>query len=268
MNAKRMAGDLLVLAKDVLGMEFPTQDALDKYLKDHPGADRSKHRVKKDPKDETPDEVEERLKKKMGPAYRTQEQRMEDAKPKHGPAQEPKKDWGEAAFGDYLDEVDSKTKTTQAQMDYIADCQEQGISPEECAKSIKDGSWKESQDKPSKDKGFVYKPKPHKKVTPTAKSVAKVKNVLKEHGLTDESDELQELAGFKRTLGQRVPESKKGEFYVRNEAKLKKDFIANMDPSNYDSRDAFEAAKKRMQAMPVSDFGKILAAISDEDVED
>ena len=27
--------------------EFPTQEALDKYLKDHPGADKSKHTVKK-----------------------------------------------------------------------------------------------------------------------------------------------------------------------------------------------------------------------------
>lgn len=44
---KNIASRLLFLAKEVLGMEFPTQDALDKYLKDHPDADRSNHKVVK-----------------------------------------------------------------------------------------------------------------------------------------------------------------------------------------------------------------------------
>lgn len=88
----KIASRLLFMAKEVLGMDFPTQDAMDKYMKDHPDADRSNHKVVKDPKDETSDEVEERLKKKMGPSYKTQEQRLEDAKPKHGPAQSPSDD--------------------------------------------------------------------------------------------------------------------------------------------------------------------------------
>ena len=41
-----MAKDLLAMAKDLLAMEFPTQDALDKYLKEHPDADKSLHKVK------------------------------------------------------------------------------------------------------------------------------------------------------------------------------------------------------------------------------
>ena len=41
----RIAGELLRMAKDILSMDFPTQDALDKYLKDHPDANRSNHKV-------------------------------------------------------------------------------------------------------------------------------------------------------------------------------------------------------------------------------
>lgn len=105
----------------------------------------------------------------------------------------------------------------------------------------------------------------HKKVTPAVKSLSKVKNILKAHKLDEESDEVHEMMGFKKTLGQRIPESQYGQFYVRNEKKLKSDFIKNMNPSNYDSPEAFKAAKERLQKMPVGDFGKILAAISDEE---
>ena len=40
---------LLPLLK--VGMDFPTQEALDKYLKDHPGADKSNHSVRTDDPD-------------------------------------------------------------------------------------------------------------------------------------------------------------------------------------------------------------------------
>ena len=101
-------------SEELTAMEFPTQDAMDKYLKEHPDADKSKHKVKKtkslseqhpfnpkDPKNptdeeidkhnrelaeavrnkkikETPDEVEERLKKQMGDKYKPQEQRVKE----------------------------------------------------------------------------------------------------------------------------------------------------------------------------------------------
>jgi hypothetical protein len=92
MDNRKLSKELLFVAKSLLGTDFPSQEALDKYLKDHPKANRSNHKVVKDPKDETPDEVEDRMKKEQGPAYRTQEQRLEDAKPKHGPAQGDKTD--------------------------------------------------------------------------------------------------------------------------------------------------------------------------------
>jgi len=46
MNRIAVAQKLVKLAKELIGTDFPTQDALDKYLNDHPGADRSFHRVK------------------------------------------------------------------------------------------------------------------------------------------------------------------------------------------------------------------------------
>lgn len=128
--------------------------------------------------------------------------------------------------------------------------------------------------KPSGDVRVVGKPSgssgssdlaKHKKVTPSVKSLSRVKNVMSANSIDEESDEVHELMGFKKMLGQRVPESKKGDYYVRNEAKLKADFIKNMNPSNYDSPEAFKAAKERMQKMPTGDFGKVLAAIAEEE---
>jgi len=107
--------------------------------------------------------------------------------------------------------------------------------------------------------------RPHKKVKPTSESVSKVHNVMSANKLRSDSDEMGEMMGFKKTLGERIPEADKGKYYVRNEAKLKADFLKNMSPSNYDSPEAFKAAKDRIKAMPTSDFGKVLAAISDED---
>ena len=41
----KVAEELLAMARELLAMEFPTQDAMDKYLKEHPDADRSNHKV-------------------------------------------------------------------------------------------------------------------------------------------------------------------------------------------------------------------------------
>jgi hypothetical protein len=46
MNRVVIASEILKIAKELMAIEFPTQDALDKYLKDHPGADRSFHQVR------------------------------------------------------------------------------------------------------------------------------------------------------------------------------------------------------------------------------
>jgi hypothetical protein len=96
-------------------------------------------------------------------------------------------------------------------------------------------------------------------------TLKKVQNILNAHDIEPDSDELGELAGFKKTLGQRVPEKDKGKWFVRNEAQLKAAFLKNMKPGNYDSPEEFNRAKKRIQDMPVSDFGKVLAAVNDDE---
>lgn len=45
MNRNLVAKELLAVARDLMAMDFPTQDAMDKYLKEHPDADKSNHRV-------------------------------------------------------------------------------------------------------------------------------------------------------------------------------------------------------------------------------
>lgn len=50
MNKIKAAKELLKLARELLAVEFPTQDAMDTYLKEHPDADRSNHSVKKQDK--------------------------------------------------------------------------------------------------------------------------------------------------------------------------------------------------------------------------
>jgi hypothetical protein len=46
-SKKMVAGELLKIARAVMAMDFPTQDAFDKYMKDHPDANRSNHKVVK-----------------------------------------------------------------------------------------------------------------------------------------------------------------------------------------------------------------------------
>ena len=45
MNRELVAKELLSIARELVAIEFPTQDAYDKYMKDHPDADKSKHKV-------------------------------------------------------------------------------------------------------------------------------------------------------------------------------------------------------------------------------
>jgi hypothetical protein len=47
MDKQKVASELLRLARQLVSMEFDTQDALDKYMKEHPEGDRSNHSVKK-----------------------------------------------------------------------------------------------------------------------------------------------------------------------------------------------------------------------------
>jgi DNA-directed RNA polymerase subunit RPC12/RpoP len=86
------------VARELVAIDFPTQDAYDKYMKEHPDADKSKHKIKPQTREqvdkylrehpgeaerrtrETPEQVEERLKKQMGDKYKPQKERTEEAK--------------------------------------------------------------------------------------------------------------------------------------------------------------------------------------------
>ena len=59
MNKRLVAKELLKMAKELLAIDFPTKDAMDKYLKDHPDADRSNHHVVETKKEEPKKERKE-----------------------------------------------------------------------------------------------------------------------------------------------------------------------------------------------------------------
>jgi hypothetical protein len=101
---------------------------------------------------------------------------------------------------------------------------------------------------------------PHRKAKVNPNSVAKVQVIMGRHGLSNESEEMEEMAGFKSTLGQRGMRG-------RTINELKADFANNMDASNYTSPEAFRNAQQRIKAMSAEDFGKVLAAISEEEEE-
>jgi len=52
MNKMMVAREILKVAKELLAIEFPTQDAMKKYLDEHPDADKSNHKVVETKKDE------------------------------------------------------------------------------------------------------------------------------------------------------------------------------------------------------------------------
>ena len=68
MDRKMRAKELLGMAKELLAIEFPTQDALDKYLKDHPDANRSNHKVKETKKEGPKKELKEKLERSFSPS--------------------------------------------------------------------------------------------------------------------------------------------------------------------------------------------------------
>ena len=48
MNRKKLAKEIMKVADILLGMEFKTEDAMEKYLKKHPDAEKRNHSVKKE----------------------------------------------------------------------------------------------------------------------------------------------------------------------------------------------------------------------------
>jgi len=80
-DTRRMASDLLVMAREVLGFEFPSQDALDKYLKDHPKAKKENHWVKgqkqeKKPQDSTAEKTGEKTEDSTGKRFEIPESKL------------------------------------------------------------------------------------------------------------------------------------------------------------------------------------------------
>lgn len=58
-----------VASRYVLGMEFDTEEALQKYLKEHPDADKSKHTVKKEDTEKKEDDADKGGKEKPAFGY-------------------------------------------------------------------------------------------------------------------------------------------------------------------------------------------------------
>lgn len=235
--AKRVAASFvmdLVVARERQSMDFPSEEALKKYLKDHPSADPSKHSVKKSEGGKKPS-GDSGAKSTLPP------------KSYHRGTRQQMLDYANVKLDRAKERNESKS-TIDAWKTHINE--------------IKDGLW----DSGKKEAPKADKPaKPHKKKNVNPKAVKKVQNVLRAHNLNTDSDEVKELAHFKSTLGQRVPEKDIGKWYARNVQTLKADFLKNMNPSNYKDAEAFKAAKDRMSKMPPGDFAKILAAMTDDE---
>jgi len=86
-------------------------------------------------------------------------------------------------------------------------------------------------------------------------------------------NELSELAGFKESIKNHPQMSDKaykqrietGMKLPRSQQQLKNAFLAHMNPANYDSPKEFQAAKLRVQKMPINDFCKLLASLNNDE---
>ena len=266
MNRKALAKELIKVASSILAIEFDTDDEMKQYKKDHDVQPGTKMTVK-----ETDKETDKKTDKE------TDKKTDKKTKYKNAPSE-----FNEIMDGPWLPAGVSWDGEDDGSISVSAESREHEKPLRLFLKDIKSKFPKAIiKDVNSKNPNLDFKihfgekieksktdSKPagsHKKSTPKPGSLKKVQEVMKANKLSDDSDELKELAGFKKTLGQRVPEGKEGEYYVRNKTKLKKDFVSNMNAANYSSPEAFASAKKRIQQMTTADFAKILAAIVAED---
>jgi hypothetical protein len=243
MNKKAIASELLRCAKMLVSIEFPSKEALEAYLKKHPGAKREDHSVAG----------------KGKPTEKPTEKTEKPAKPSETGVVLPKK------VNDKVNEITKHLETGNKDM---ANDRIQSLKNDLTSGDVKGNAAEHVKGLIDNFEKEVSKKAPAEKSTKTkvrSNTLKKVQNILNVHDLEPDSDELGELAGFKKTLGQRVPEKEKGKWFARNEAQLKAAFLKNMKQGNYDSPEEFKRAKKRIQEMPVSDFGKVLAAINDDE---
>lgn len=80
-------------------------------------------------------------------------------------------------------------------------------------------------------------------------------------GQLGDEETYQQMKSYKKSIGE-----KRG--YGRSPQQVKDDFVRNMDPSKYGSPEEFQAAKKRIQDMPIGKFDKLLGIIFNKDEED
>ena len=76
MDRMMLTAEILKIAKSLTAMNFPTQEALDKYMKEHPDADRSNHKVVEKKEEPAKKEAPE---KKSKPLSRDEEDQVADA---------------------------------------------------------------------------------------------------------------------------------------------------------------------------------------------
>ena len=93
MDRRLIAREIEAIARELVGFEFPTKDALEKYLKDTPGADKSLHTVK--PTENKPAKPEEKpadkpSKSEEKPAEKKTKPEEKPATPEQKPAEDPK----------------------------------------------------------------------------------------------------------------------------------------------------------------------------------
>ncbi|MBP5458956.1 MAG: hypothetical protein J6Y62_02090 [Clostridia bacterium] len=77
----------------------------------------------------------------------------------------------------------------------------------------------------------------------------------------EDEETYEQMKGYKKAIGE-----KQG--HGRSPEQVKQDFVKNMDPSKYGSPEAFQAAKKRIQEMPVKKFDALLGIIYNKDEEE
>jgi K+/H+ antiporter YhaU regulatory subunit KhtT len=245
-------------------MEFPTQEALKKYLDEHPDADKTKHKVKETKKEDVVDDATKNIPKNMAQVKNLMNKGKYTGKISQAVIKE--------LESGHID-ISSKEKAYKGIYDIVSKLTFDTDLKEEMAEAISnyivysDADKTKHKVKEEKKEEAPAAAKPHKKTQVRKNTLKNVSKILDEYKINDDSDEMQELAGFKKEVrkNSRIPDKDIGQYYVRNQTKLKKDFLANMDRSNYDTPQEFEAAKKRISQMSPNEFGKVLAAINEDE---
>lgn len=233
LNLIRLAHAHPEFRKDILplisksAMEHSSPEALEKYLKEHPNADKSKHTVKKPSKAPEQGAKPVKLNKALGDMLGQW----------HGSIKDPIYAVSSAAIAGKPVPA-SKAQEAVAQIDSILDKADLNDAERKeltkAKKMLESASGKKSAPK------SVSKPKTYKK-----QYVKSVSEVMDKHSLTDE--DASEVKRFKN--------SKPSKGTPLSDAALMQKFLAKASPET----------KERMKGMSVADFKAMYAAIMDEE---